>query len=66
MEIKRIWEKSEDYFADGALIYVHNGQHAGRIIQLQHSHDGKCQKNVWNIIERDLNVEPLHFIWMAI
>ena len=26
MEIKRIWEKSEDYFADGALIYVHNGK----------------------------------------
>ena len=25
MEIKRIWEKSEDYFADGALIYVHDG-----------------------------------------
>ena len=26
MEIKRIWKKSEDYFADGALIYVHNGK----------------------------------------
>lgn len=26
MEIKRIWEKSEDYFADVALIYVHNGK----------------------------------------